>query len=455
MYIGMDFGTSNSSIARTVQGRIQLIPVDAGNLTPTLLRSFIYITRDYSHSVGSQAIHDFLQQETGRPVFWETRPVGRIQNVWSGTPTTGGEPIYTDNEVVAEVDTAARGRLIQSVKSALRRPGPLIHGRSDSPRVQVFDRLYPVQDLIAMLMEAMRTSAEQALHAPVEGAVIGRPVRISEDPAIDARGEELLREAAALAGFKDVRFELEPVAAAHLYHRQAPDRQLVLVFDFGGGTLDLTIVEAGGPQPPQVLATHGLLVGGDDLDRALAGCLRGQLGEGAHFRDGTPLPAHILGMLESWQRLVELSRPRYREVLRQAMLGSDPEAIHRLDMLVQMNLGFQLFQELERAKIRLSTAERTEIHLPLNGTEIRTSVSRAQFERLIAPEIRQVSAALDEVLTMAGLPAGRIQAVVRTGGSAEVPAFIRLLGEKFGPERVRPLNPFETIVGGLALQAGP
>jgi hypothetical chaperone protein len=387
-------------------------------------------------------------------VYWETRPVGTIRNVWSGVESTGGDPIFEERDVVAEVDVAARGRLLQSIKSALRRPGPLIRGRSDSPRIQIFERLYPVEDLIALLMRRMRECAEVALGEPVEGVLIGRPVRISEDPAIDALGEVILKEAARFAGFKEIAFELEPVAAAYAYHRVTPDRQTALVFDFGGGTLDLTVIEVGGRQAPRVLASHGILLGGDDLDRALVRLLRGYLGEGATFRDGTPLPAHILEQLDSWQSMVELSRPRYREVMRQAMLGSDPEAIRRLEALVMHNLGFQFFQELEQGKIRLSTLEATGIRMALNGSEIRETITRLRFERLIHAEIEQVEESLDEVLRQSGLGAEGIDVVVRTGGSAEIPVFIRLLERKFGAERLRPLNPFETIVGGLAFLAG-
>jgi hypothetical chaperone protein len=152
--------------------------------------------------------------------------------------------------------------------------------------------------------------------------------------------------------------------------------------------------------------------------------------------------------------MVELSRPRYREVMRQAMLGSDPDGIRRLEALIMNNLGFGLFQELEQGKIRLSTQEATEITMALNGTEIRETISRPRFERLIHSEIGQVAGALDEVLRLAGLDTEAVDVVVRTGGSAEVPAVIRLLEERFGASRLRPLNPFETIVGGLALLAG-
>jgi hypothetical chaperone protein len=453
IYVGMDFGTSNSSIARFEQGQIQFFEIDPKNINPHLLRSFIYLTRNYEHFLGTEAIERYLESETGRPVYWETVKVGTIENVWAGVPSTGGEAIHEIRDVTAEVDTAAYGRLLQSIKTTLRRPNVFTHGRSDSPRVQVFDRLYPVEDLIALLMRAMRESAESALGKPVEGVVIGRPVKFSDEPGADERAENLLRQAALFAGFKEVAFELEPVAAAYVYHQQAPARENLLVFDFGGGTLDLTVMKVGGSEPLEILATHGVLLGGDDLDRALIRPLKRYFGEGATLADGSPLPAHITEMLESWQMMVNLSRPRYYNVFVQAKKGSHPKAIHRLEKLVRANLGFALFQELEQAKIRLSKEPKTPIHFAINGAEIEEWVTRAQFEGLIREELEIAAEAVDTVLAQSGLPADQIHAVLRTGGSAEIPAFIEMLAQRFGEERLRALNPFETITGGLAIKA--
>ena len=202
-----------------------------------------------------------------------------------------------------------------------------------------------------------------------------------------------------------------------------------------------------------MLATLGVLVGGDDLDRALMRPLRRFFGETATMRDRTPFPAHLLQMLESWQTMVMLSRPEYNSLFRSARRGSDPEAIRRLEMLVSNNLGFKLFQNLERTKIDLSTAATAWVSINEAGLRLNEMISRPQFERLIDPYVTQVSEAIDAVLAQSGLRTDQIQAVLRTGGSSEVPAFIRMLTEKFGFDRLRALSPFETIVGGLAIRA--
>ena len=441
MNVGLDFGTSNSSIARFHDGKIQLFNLDPGAVNPRMLRSFIFINRAQEQYVGSEAVNRYQEVETGRPVYWESKNMGQVQMVVGG----GGSPIVYWDDLMIQVDTAAQGRLIQSIKTALRSP--------DYEGTDVFGTFYSVEALIAILLRALRERCERVTGEPADSVTIGRPVKFSDDANIDARAQARIEAAAKLAGFTTVAFEYEPVAAAYVYHQQNTERQAALVFDFGGGTLDLTIMELGGSRPPQVLATQGVLVGGDDLDRALLQSLKRHFGDGATLRNRRPVPAHIFSLLDSWQTMVLLSRPEYKAILRDARRGSDPEAIERLIQLVDKNLGFALFQEIERGKIRISSDATAYVELQREDFHLKDLVTRPQFERLIDSYLQQISADVDAVLEMSGLRADQVQAVLRTGGSAQIPAFIRMLGEKFGQDRLRPLNPFETIVGGLAIRS--
>ena len=163
--------------------------------------------------------------------------------------------------VHALVDTGAQGRLLQYIKTALRDPG--------YDGTQVFDRFYTVDELIALILRPLKVSAEQQLNRECRQVVLGRPVKFSPDPAVSDRAQEILYKAARLVGFEDIRFEMEPIGALYFYHRSSAQRELALIFDFGGGTLDLTLAEAGGTTPPNIIATLGVLVGGDDLDKRL------------------------------------------------------------------------------------------------------------------------------------------------------------------------------------------
>ncbi len=439
--VGLDFGTSNSSIARFKDNRIQLFDLDPGNINPKMLRSLIFTDRAQQHFVGAEAITQYMELETGRAVYWERKSMGQVKMVVAG----GGSPIVYWDDLIVSIDTNAQGRLIQSIKTALR--NPTYEG------TDIFDTHYTVESLIAILMRTLKERCEQATGEEVGSVVVGRPVKFSDDPVVDARAQQKIELAAREAGFAEIHFEFEPVAAAYVYHRETAQRENVIVFDFGGGTLDFTVMEVGGSQPPNVLATHGILLGGDDLDRALMQPLRKYFGDGATMRDRTPFPAHMLGMLDSWQTMVLLSRPEYKSVLRSAKRGSDPQSIQRLETLVNKNLGFKLFQNLEQAKIQLSTEATATIRMNDHGLRLREMFTRPQFERLIEEHVVRVEKAIDEALRQSGLQAEQIHAILRTGGTSEIPVFARMLTRKFSYDRIRELSPFATIVGGLAIKA--
>lgn len=441
MFVGVDFGTSNSSIAVYNGQALRLFNIDPRHLNPKVLPSFTFITREHSAFVGIEAIENYLELETGRPAVWEKRKAGQVEVTVAGP---GKGPIIYMQDLIVEVDIAAQGRLLQSIKTALRDP------KYDG--TQIFDRFYSIEELISLLLINLREMCEQAIGEPVHNVVLGRPVKFSDNEDTDQRAEEKLLQAAKMAGFKQVEFELEPIGGAYLYHQNARERERVLVFDFGGGTLDMTIMEIGGSNHPKAIATQGVLLGGNDIDTALMHTLLRFFGEGSQLDGGYPFPAHIFEMLFSWQNMVELSRPEYAALFRQAQSGSDPEGIGRLEHLVCNKLGFKLFQKLEQAKIDLSSDYYTQFIFDEQGINLRNTITRSRFEKLIVEELAVVDKALDELLLKSGLRAGQINAVLRTGGSSAIPAFIDLLTARFGADRVKELNLFTTIVGGLAIK---
>lgn len=440
MFVGIDFGTSNSSIGLFRDGELQLYSLDPDNLNPNVLPSMIYISRELEVSVGTHAIRKYLEQETGRRPVWAKQDLGKITITVSG----GKSPIIYDQPVIVDVDIGAKGRLLQSIKTALR--------SADYKGTQVFERYYAIEELIAILLTQLRLKCEHAAGQVVEQAVIGRPVKFSDDPQTDARAQQKLLEAAHLAGFKEVYFEYEPVGGAYLYHQTQIERQNTLIFDFGGGTLDMTIMEVGGKRQPQVIASDGVLLGGDDLTALIMKRLLPYFGEGALLADGYPVPAHIFDMLYSWQNMVELSRPQYANIIAQAKKGNDPGGAKRLETLVNKKLGFSLFQELERVKVGLSSDYLMPIEFEKEDLRLREIILRTQFERLFQDDLSRTAHAIDELLLKSGLKSDQIHAVLRTGGSSEIPAFIELLADRFGANRIKEINPFTTIVGGLALK---
>ncbi len=429
MRLGIDFGTTNSSVAYFDGATLHRLDLDLASDNPNVLPSLIYLNREQHTAVGTSAAIEYLQHETGRAVSWAKRRVGEIDVVAAGVS-------YVQTVHVL-VDTAAHGRLLQSIKTALRDPS--------YTGTQVFERFYTVDELIAIILRALKARAEETFGEPSASVVIGRPVEFSTNPAVSARAEEILFKAARLAGFTDIRFALEPIGATTFYHRSTPQRQTAFVFDFGGGTLDLTVAHVGGTRAPEILATRGVLVGGDDLDRRLMQTLRKYFG-------GAALPGHMLELLDNWQTMPLLSRPVYLKQIDE-LRRANPKAAAALRTLVTRNLGFKLFQAIERAKKTLSTQHFTALDFVYDAIQIREPWTRRQFESLIANEIAQVETGIRQTLADARVTATDIDIVLRTGGSSAVPAFATLLENIFGEEKLAEMDLLTSVVGGLAMIA--
>lgn len=443
MRLGVDFGTTNSSIAFFDGNELFSMRLDPLNDNHFVLPSLVYIDRNHEPTVGTKAGEEYLLRETGRQVKWEERHVGEIEYWVAGR---GGSPIHYFQDAHAMVDTAANGRLLQSIKTALRSE------RYDG--TEIFDRFYTIDELISIILHSLRVSAETQLGQDCRCVVIGRPVRFSDDPEITARAEEILFKAARFAGFDDIEFQLEPIGAAYLHHRSSRRRETALVFDFGGGTLDLTIAEVGGKLESKILSTRGVLIGGDDLDRRIMQILLKYFGAGAKMKSGEPFPSFILGMLGGWQTMPDLSRPRYRRLIKNLQeTCSNPEALYALETLVTQNIGFKLFQEIERAKKRLSRETATRFDFAYDNIEIHEVITRQQFEEAISKEVEQVEEGVLQVVNAAGIKPSQVDIVLRTGGTSLVPVFIRLLAKLFGEEKLREMDPLTSVVGGLAVAA--
>jgi len=421
MHVGIDFGTTNSSVAHFDGETLRPMQLDPGNENENVLPSLIYIKRNFKTLLGSQAAAAYLQHETGRRPIWEERYMGALHMIVGGP---GSSPIEYMHDIYDMVDIAAKGRLLQSVKTVLRDP--------EYEGTNIFDRYYTIDELIAILLQAMKRRADSQLETPCDRVVLGRPVRFSDDPAISLRAEEILYKAARFAGFEEIAFQMEPIAAAHLYHRSSAHRQRAFIFDFGGGTLDLTVAEVGGSQRPQVLATRGVLVGGDDLDRRIMESLLPYFGAGSQVAPGVNFPFDMLDLLKSWQTMPYLSRPEPLGKIREYQrTGNNPRALRALETLVSENLGFALFKIIERTKIALSEDFVAPLTFLYKAIHIRKRVLRRDFEALIAGELTHVEREIRAVLDDAGLRPTDIDVVLRTGGSAQVPAFVEMLSGLF------------------------
>ncbi len=435
--VGIDFGTSNSGVAIYDGRQVKLLPIDKKNVLPEVVKTVLYITRDYRSLIGQEAIEQYYRDNINRQ--------RRFVRQWAGEIDYRGADMHYVRDIFVYVDELKPGRLMQYLKTALRKDG--------YEGTRIFERYYKVGDLVQTYLGLLKQRAEELLGDSIQAVTLGRPVRFSASPEGDRRAEETLRQAAYAAGFKQVDFELEPVAAALDYEQTIQSPQNVVIFDFGGGTLDIAVMRLGDSHGRQVYASGGVDVAGSDFDRAII-----EKRMLAHFGLGKvshqPEVLEMIQAVPDWMALPELATPLNRNILEKAIRARmAPVRLKALQALIYDDLAFTFYNRVEAAKIALSDQGATLISLDDRNIGLWELYTRAQFEKDIQHYVGQVEKVLLETLAAAGLEPGQVDAVVKTGGSSNIPLFSDLLARVFGADKVRMSNSFSSVVAGLAIKA--
>jgi len=430
---GLDFGTSNTSLAVWDGAKSEVLPIDplAGVAMPTVL----YVRRDGSSSVGRTAIEGYLADNRTRgPVKREYLPLG--------FKMISSNPFQKPVDAVILTDVASPGRMFQALKSFL--------GDELDVRTNVFGEAKGLEQLIAVVLAHVRDRANELTGTAPEEITIGRPVEYVGGPAAEARAVARMRAAAELAGFREVRFVYEPVGAAH---SADVTRGLSLVFDFGGGTLDLAVVSRDGAEI-HVLATAGRDIGGDRLtERLIDDTVAPRLGSRASWGPKRlQLPAFIVNALHDWHALSALNEKPLLEALDDLVRAGAPRReVEALKDAISLQLGYEIFMAADMTKCELSSVATAILTYHHASVDVDARLTRGRLETLIAPLLLDTEALLDSVLAKAGVAAHDVSEVVTTGGSSAIPAFRALLGRHFPRSRVRDAAAFTSVAAGLAM----
>ena len=433
MRFGLDFGTSNTTLAVERDGIVSVLPLDpeAGTTMPTVL----YVRRDGSAIVGQAAIAAFLSDNAARgPITREFKLLGvRVQSSDKEQPTVEAH-IYTD--------LSSPGRLFQSLKTFLGDPLLI--------PTNVFGDAKGLQELIAIILERVRYRARELVGVRPDEVTLGRPVEFVGGPLAEARAVARLDEAARLAGFRAVRFELEPIAAARA--AEVPEGHAV-VFDFGGGTLDLCVTRRTGERI-DVLSTAGADIGGDRMtqlviDETIAPRL------GAESEWGPKrlvLPRFVTNAIGDWRALSALNEKGLLDALDDLIRAGAPRReLSALRSAIELQLGYEIFATADATKCELSSLPSTLLSFHRGEVDVDALVTRRRFEVRIEPMLGRVKALLDTVLERAGLGHGDIVEVVCTGGSSAIPSARALLGRAFPAATVRNADLYRSVAAGLAV----
>jgi hypothetical chaperone protein len=435
--VGIDFGTSNSGVAVSDGQHVQLLPVDPKNVIPEVIKTVLYITREYRTSIGQEAVENYYRDNVNRQ--------RRYIKQWAGEIDVYGADMHYVRDIFVYVDELKPGRLLQYLKTALR--------KERYEGTQIFERYYTVGDLAKTYLGLLKQRAEEVLGEPIEAVTLGRPVKFSESPEQDHKAQETLRQAAHEAGFREVDFELEPIAAALDYEQSISKPQNVVIFDFGGGTLDIAVMRLGEPGKRKVYANGGVDIAGSDFDRAII-----EKRMLSHFGYGRvkhhPEIMEMIYAIPDWMALPELGTPINKNILDKAIqAGTSPIQLKALEGLIYNDLAFTFYNRVEAGKIALSNDGATIITLEDKEIALWELYTRHQFETDIYHHLVDVEKVLLDTIAKSGLEPGEIDAVVKTGGSSSIPLFTEMLVRIFGKEKVKESNAFTSVVAGLAIKA--
>jgi hypothetical chaperone protein len=293
--------------------------------------------------------------------------------------------------------------------------------------------------------------------------VHGRPVRFVEgDDAADARAEARLTELAKQAGYGEVSFLYEPLAAATQYEQSATREETILVADIGGGTSDFSIVRIGpdrrhrADRKDDILANTGVRVGGTDFDRNLSmAAVMPMLGLGTELVDkNLPMPRSIYADLAWWPTINLCYTPKIvREAQEVHRLAVEPDKTKRLLTVLSKHLGHRIAFAVEQAKIDLTAADRTAITLAFVEAGLTAPTTRETFDDAIAAELMRLRLSIWNCLALAGIDADGIDTVFMTGGSSLVPAVEAVLRDELPDAAIKRGDDFLSVALGLTLEA--
>ena len=406
---GVDFGTSNSTVGVVRPGHDALLALEDNKLT--LPSAVFFNAEDEQVSYGRAALANYL--------------------------------------------AGYEGRLMRSLKSLLGTG--LIDGQTE-----VLGRALPFRMLLGQFIGELKRRAETASGKTFQHAVIGRPVFfVDGNEKADRLAEQTLSDIAGAAGFRQVAFQFEPIAAAFDYESRIDREEIVLVADIGGGTSDFTLIRVS-PQRAlrvdrrsDILASGGVHIGGTDFDKYLSlSSVMPLLGLGSQLNNDSEVPSSYYFNLATWHTInlayTQKTWLQLKDIYRDAR---DKPKLDRLLDVIRERSGHWLAIQVEEGKIALSQAETAILNLDRLAPRETLTITRDAFDASIVRLLGTVESTVADLLRDAGIKASEVDTVFFTGGSSGVGSLRQRIARLVPDARAIEGDLFGSIGAGLALDA--
>lgn len=410
---GIDFGTSNSTVAISMpQGKV-LVPLEEEK--PTLPSAIFFVNKS-APVFGREAITSYLQHEDGRLLRGLKKIIGTS---------------------LMEDKTNINGKWV------------------------------PFTAILKTFIVHLKEKADRFSNTEIRHVVMGRPVHFHDgDEKADRISQDTLETIARASGFGHVEFLYEPIAAAFSHESRVEHEKLSLVIDLGGGTSDFTVIRISkdrmnkNDRKDDILSTSGVRIGGTTFDYRLSlKSFMPQLGLGSLYRDAfdrdklLPVPAGAYHRLSDWAMVnFAQTRKALEETLSIKRKSVEAAKMEKLYTLQKEQLGHALLEQVEKSKIALS--ERDNHEAALEAIDCLFNVTRNDLETAIHADVERIFITIEECLSLAGVKRKDIELIILTGGSTELPVINKMVRSMFPEAVLSQGNKLDSVGLGLACRAG-
>ena len=428
-FIGIDFGTSNCAVAAWVNNKPTLIVVDQNSENPFKIRSAIYLTHNESGAVSNsaqaneQTLNDMLNS---------------------------GDILFGEQGFNAFLLTPDEGRYVNSPKNFL---GAKIPKR-------LLDNF---ETLVIRFLSYLKQCAEKQLNTTIKKAVIARPVNYHSTMGElgNQQAEALMLRAATKAGFEQVEFIHEPLAAAYHFEQKIKQPTKAMIVDLGGGTSDVTFCLLSEEKANKldrdddIYATKGIRQGGIMSDKDLAGGVISPLfGRGGRTADGRAIPNMLFFGVYAIDNMPEMSAfyspDRAKSITEYIFESEDPMALMRLQRVQKQRLTHQLMHAIELAKINLSDQQQTDLSLSFIDKSLALTIGRAQVAETMTGWLEKMFVMIDSAITEAEQ---QPEIIYLTGGMGLSPLVQQALNDRYPTVDITVADAFSSVVLGALLKA--